>query len=103
MTSKHSIELRNQLSREYYYNNREKQLEYQKAYGARMREEARNRKKYDSKIELFEDWNIDIIKKLEDEELDNVIRTILLKQIETNNDFLNNLTNGAQEQKDSTY
>lgn len=95
--NKQSIELRNQISREYYYNNREKQLAYQKEYGARMREEARNRKTYNSKEELFEDWNIDIIRKLEDEKLDNVIRTILLKQVETNNDLLNNLTNGAQE------
>lgn len=93
MTSKHSIELRNQISREFYWNNREKMLAYQKEYGARMREEARNRKKYDSKIELFEDWNLQIIDKLENEELDNVIRTILINQVQTNNDFLNSMTN----------
>jgi hypothetical protein len=97
MISKHSIELRNQISREFYWNNREKMLSYQKQYGARMREEARNRKKYETKEELFKDWNLQIIDKLENEELDDVIRTILIHQVQTNNDFLNSMTNGAQE------
>ena len=97
MTTKHSLELRRRTAQEYYYQNREKQLAYQNAYRKQMAEEARNRKKYDSKIELFEDWNIDIIRKLEDEEVDDVIRTILINQVQTNNDLLNDLTNGAQE------
>lgn len=94
MASKQSEELKRERSLEYYYKNREKMLAYQNAYRKKMASQARNRKTYNSKKELYEDWNAEIIKKLENEELDNVIRTILLHQIEINNEILNSMKNG---------
>lgn len=94
MASKQSEELKRERSLEYYYQNREKMLAYQNNYRKKMASQARNRKTYDSMEELFEDWNAEIIKKLENEELDNVIRTILLHQIEINNEILNSMKNG---------
>lgn len=88
MASKQSQELKRERSIEYYYKNREKMLAYQNNYRKQMIEEARNRKTYDSMEELFEDWNAEIIKKLENEDLDEVIRTILLDQIVTNTEIM---------------
>lgn len=94
MTTKHSLELRNQISREFYWNNREKMLSYQKEYGARMREEARNRKKYDSREELIEAWNEELRESIEHQE-DEMMKNFLKNQIKINEEIF--LTNGAQE------
>ena len=94
MANKHSIELRNQISREFYWNNREKMLAYQKEYGARMREEARNRKKYDSREELIEAWNEELRESIEHQE-DEMMKNFLKNQIKINEEIF--LTNGAQE------
>ena len=88
MATKQTQEHKRERSLEYYYKNREKMLAYQNAYRKQMIDQARNRKTYESMEELFEDWNAEIIKKLRNEDLDEVIRTILLDQIVTNTEIM---------------
>lgn len=83
----------------YYYQNRERLLEYQRQQ--RLKEKQKQSKHYDNLIEMYEDWNLYILERLQSQKkLPKWIRRAMVLQVIQNNNRLNQLEqNGKAKRK----
>ena len=72
----------------YYYKNRERILEYQRQQRER---EKHKLKHYPNLIEMYQDWSLSLIEKLETKKLPSWIRVGIIRMIMQLNDRLNEL------------
>lgn len=74
---------------QYYYNNRQRLLEYQRKYREEQKE--RDEKVFATPQEFYEDWCLSLIKKLETKKLPRWIEVGIIHMIMQINDRLNEL------------